>query len=215
MATTPQNLVIELLSDAAIASGLSTPGSVDTEVVHDDVGLPYIRGTVIHGLLRDSWLSMRHHFPDLEEVARDLLGQEGDHSTTGAVLRVGDALLPWEVRQWAHYAVHRENNRNPLRPQLILKSLTDVRRQTAQSRETGGPDEHTLRATRVVLRGLSFYAPLQWLAGEPPPKTVQCLALCALGTRHLGLGRNRGLGFACVTLDALLERTQEVAGGDE
>lgn len=204
----PKSLTIMLLSDTTFGRGEGTAGEVDVEVEHDKDGLPFIGGKVIHGLLRETWLSMRPAFPNLEQAATQVLGPEADLQET-ALLRIGDALLPDDVRQWVCYAVNRQ--REALRTKQILNSLTDTRRQTAQSRRTGAPEETTLRASRVVLRKTVFFASLTWF--RPPDKNhLQVLALCVLGTRHGGLGRNRGRGFLQITLDPDLQRTRAWAG---
>jgi len=204
----PQTLIVELLSDTTFARGEGTAGVVDVEVDHDDLGLPLVRGKRLHGLLRDGWLSMRPHFPDLADAACRVLGEEADLDER-SILRIGDGALPEDVRNWVRYAVGRK--RYPLRPEQVLSTLTDIRRQTAVSRRTGAPEETTLRSSRVVLRGVSFTSPLHWLA-EPGDAEVRCLALCVLATRHAGWQRNRGRGFLRVTLDGKLEATHWAAG---
>lgn len=204
----PRTLVVELLSDTTFASGEGTAGAVDVEIDHDEIGLPVVRAKRLHGLLRDGWLSLRDHFADLTAAASRVLGEEADLAEQ-TVLRLGDALLPADVRAWAAHAVGRE--RHPLRPEQVLATLTDVRRQTAVSRATGAPEDKTLRSSRVVLRGLSFTAPLHWLT-EPGTGEERCLALCALAVRHGGLQRNRGRGFLRLTLDGDLEGTRRRAG---
>ena len=204
----PKNITIRLLSDTTFGRGEGTAGEVDVEVEHDQDGLPFIGGKVLHGLLRDTWLSMQDCFPGLISAAECVLGQEAELAE-GAVLKIRDAVLPDDVRAWVRYAVHRKTDR--LSPQQILRSLTDVRRQTAQSRETGAPEQTTLRASRVVVRGITFAAPLEWRR-TPTSDEQQVLALCALGTRHGGLGRSRGRGFFQMTLDEDVESTQKLAG---
>ena len=204
----PQTLVIELLSDTTFARGEGTAGIVDVEVDHDDLGLPLLRGKRLRGLLRDAWLSMRVHFPELSEAACRVLGEEADLNEQ-SILRIGDGTLPDDVRSWACYAVGRESH--PLRPEQVLATLTDVRRQTAVSRATGAPEETTLRSSRVVLRGVQFVASLHWLM-EPGRNEIRCLALCALALRQGGWQRNRGRGFLRVTIDGNLQTTRQAAG---
>lgn len=206
----PQTLVIELLSDTTFARGEGTAGVVDVEVDHDDLGLPVVREKRLHGLLRDVWLSMQARFPELAEAACLVLGEEADLDER-SILRIGDGNLPEEVRTWVRYAVGRDRKEHPLRPEQVLTTLTDVRRQTAVSRATGAPEETTLRSSRVVLRGVRFTASLYWLA-EPRHNEVRCLALCALALRHGGWQRNRGRGFLRVTLDGNLATTRQAAG---
>jgi hypothetical protein len=208
MNSPPESLTVELLSDTTFGRGEGTAGAVDVEVDHDACGLPFIHGKVLRGLLRDAWLSMRHHFPELAEAARQVLDSEGDLGDA-AILRVGNGLLPEDVRAWVRYAVGRAED--PLRPEQVLSTLAAVRRQAAQSRLTGAAEEASLRCSRVVLRGLTFEAPLTWLAA-PDPGHLQCLALCALGVRHAGLGRNRGRGFVRLTLDGDEAGTRRAAG---
>ena len=211
--TKPKTLTICLLSDTTFGRGEGTAGEVDVEVEHDKDGLPFIGGKVLHGLLRDTWLSLSDAFENLEKAAALVLGQEATlNPGEDAILEIKDAVLPDDVQAWARYAVRRKED--ALRPEQILKSLTDIRRQTAQSRVTGAPEETTLRASRVVIRGVTFHAPLNWLR-DPKPEEKQVLALCALGTRHGGLGRNRGRGFLQITLDGKLENTQAAARSGE
>jgi hypothetical protein len=204
----PDRLTVELLSDTTFGRGEGTAGAVDVEVDHDAFGLPFVHGTVLRGLLRDAWLSMRRQFPELAEAARQVLGTDGDLADS-AILRVGVGRLPEEVRAWVRYAVERAEE--PLRPEQVLQTLTAVRRQTAQSRLTGAAEETSPRSSRVVLRGLTFEAPLTWLAA-PGPQHLQCLALCALAVRHAGLGRNRGRGFVRLALDGDEAGTRQAAG---
>ena len=207
----PENITITLLSDTTFGRGEGTVGEVDVEVEHDKDGLPFIGGKVLHGLLRDTWLSMQDCFPNLKEAAKSVLGQEAELAED-AILKIRDAVLPDDVRDWVHYAVHRGTERlERLSPQQILRSLTDIRRQTAQSRETGAPEQTTLRTSRVVVRDITFAALLEWRR-TPTPDEQKVLALCALGIRHGGLGRTRGRGFFQMTLDGDVVTTRQLAG---
>jgi hypothetical protein len=204
----PQRLTFELLSDATFGRGAGTVGEVDVEVEHDISGLPFVSGKLLHGLVRDAWLSMAAPFPELADAGRELLGIAADPGDA-ALLRLGDALLPGDVRAWVRHAVEREHH--PLRPDQVLRTLTDIRRQAAQSRRSGAPEETTLRSARVVLRGLIFEAPLTWLR-EPSAAHLQVLALSVLGVRHGGLGRNRGRGHLRLALDGDPAATRQLAG---
>jgi hypothetical protein len=148
-------------------------------------------------------------FPALQEAAVRVLGKNRalDESCR---LRIGDALLPRAVREAARAAIERQVH--PLSADEILRALTTIRYQTAEERESGAPAETTLRSSRVVLRGLYFDAPLEWLDGYLPRRDeLRVLALCALATRHGGLTRNRGRGHVLVTLDGDLELTRSLA----
>lgn len=207
----PAFLQIELLSDGTFSRGEGTAGVVDTDVERDELGMPFIGGKTVRGLLRDSWLSMSQHFPDLVDAAERVLGRSKavDESCR---LRIGDAVLPAAIAAAVRGAAERDEH--PLAPGAILDGFTSIRYQTAENRETGAPDVAMLRSSRVVLRGFVFEAGLSWLHGyQPEPVDVRLLALCALATRHGGLLRNRGRGHIRMTLDGDLETTRRLARG--
>lgn len=205
----PECLVIELLSDTTFGRGEGTPGAVDVEVEHDAYGLPMVGGKALRGLLRDSWLSMQEHFPDLQAAGCRVLGPHGDLEET-AILRIGDATIEESARAFFVSATERQHH--PLAPETILAALTEIRAQTSEERTSGAPARTTLRSTRVVLRGLKLVAPLSWLS-VPDSQDTQCLALAALATRHGGLARNRGRGHLRITIDGDLEGTRSLARG--
>lgn len=203
----PERLVIELLSDTTFGRGEGTPGMVDVEVEHDIYGLPMLGGKALRGLLRDSWLSMQEHFPELHSAGRRVLGPHGDLEET-AILRIGDGMIEESARAFFIAATEREPH--PLAPEAILAALTEIRSQTSEERASGAPARTTLRSSRIVVRGLNLVAPLSWLQ-PPDPQDCECLALAAIATRHGGLGRNRGRGHLRITIDGDLERTRMVA----
>lgn len=209
----PSFLQIELLSDATFSRGERAVGVVHTEVERDDLGMPFIGGKTLRGLLRDSWLSMSPYFSGLAEAAERVLGrsQAVDESCR---LRIGDAVLPATIRATVRRAVKRgeDHGEHPLPSGAVLDGFTSIRYQTAEDRETGAPDVTTLRSSRVVLRGFMFEAGLSWLDGyQPTAADVRLLALCALSTRHGGLLRNRGRGHIRMTLDGNIEATRKYA----
>jgi hypothetical protein len=211
--TSPSTLQIELLSDATFSRGEGTAGVVDTEVEHDEFGMPFIGGKTIRGLLRDSWLSMHGHFPDLAAAAERVFGRSQSLDEK-CRLRIGDARLPAAVRDTIRDAVGPEPGKGRLMPDVILAGFTSIRYQTAEDRETGAPEATTLRSSRVVLRGFVFESRLSWLNGyEPNPDDRRILAMCVLVTRHSGLLRNRGRGHIRMTLDGDLDRTRQYVEG--
>ena len=190
------HIMVELLSDTCFSRGEGTPGAVDVEIEHDELGLPYLSGKTMRGLIRDTWLSIARSFEELHEAGLRVWGPVGDLDET-SILRFGDAQLDASVRDWITWAEKRTHA--PISPQAVLEALTDVRSQTSEERKTGAPAETTLRSIRVALRGLKFSAPISWM-DAPREADLKCLALSVLGTRHAGLGRNRGRGFVRLLL---------------
>ncbi|MGV9169892.1 MAG: hypothetical protein ACOC38_08150, partial [Promethearchaeia archaeon] len=154
----PKSIEIKLLSNTTFGGVHGTAGGVNACANYDSLGLPIVSGKTIHGLLKDSWLKVADKFPELNENANRILGYEAVLSET-AILRVGDARLPDEVREWVEYALHRRNH--PLTKQEILNSLTTVRTQTAVSRESGSYEEETLRTTQAPVAAATSQG-LEW-----------------------------------------------------
>jgi len=208
---TPSFLEIEFLSETTFSQGRGSAGVVDIEVEHDELGLPFVGGKTLRGLLRDTWLSMQNVFPELQDAGLRVFGPAQDIEER-AILRFGDAALDPKIRQWVKAALTRKVY--PLSKREILASLTEIRWQTAEDRETGAPEETTLRAVRIVIRGVKLRAPLFWLE-TPKTEDLRVLALTLLATRHGGLSRHRGRGHLSFTLNGDLELTRKLAQGEE
>lgn len=205
--TIPDQITIDLLSDTTFSIGESTPGSVDIEIEHDELGLPYLSGKTLRGLIRDSWLTMSGCFPELYEAGLRVWGPVGDLAEI-SILRFGDAQVDALVREWIAWAEHRDHH--PLWSLAVLEALTDTRIQTSEERSTGAPAETTLRSVRVALRTLRLSSPVAWIS-QPKLEDLRCLALSVLGVRHAGLGRNRGRGFVRLLLNGDPDLTKALA----
>lgn len=202
---------LELLSDTTFSRGEGTAGVVDIEVEHDELGLPFLGGKALRGLLHDSWLSMRHCFEALYSSQDRIFGPDA-HMEDKAILRIGNAVVDSETRRWLEAAENRSDDQ--ITSDMVLRALTSIRHQTAEERRTGAPAETTLRSIRVVNRTLRLQAPLYWL-DVPSAKDLRCLSLALLATRHAGLGRNRGRGHIRLTLDNDTKKTIRLAEGEQ
>ena len=130
-----------------------------------------------------------------------------------ARLHVGAAQLPEEFRKvlkdhLKKQAQGRRSNENKLLPHEIHESFTAVRRQTAVDEATGAPEKGSLRSLRVILRNITFLAPLTFTE-KPDDCAKGLLAACALSLRRAGEGRNRGRGRLKVRLLRRLDERYE------
>jgi hypothetical protein len=201
----PEKLHVKLLSDATFSRGEGTAGVVDTEIEHDEHGIPFVGGKTVKGLLRDSWLSMRHCLPSSLKVSGDrVFGPVKDFSDT-CILHISDAVLTEKIYNLLRNATVRKQDK--LSEKNILEAITDIRYQTAEERETGSPAIGTLRSSRVVIRYMTFVSKLTWLSDHVIPGDLKVLAMTAFATRHGGLLRNRGRGYLKITLDGDYDRT--------
>ncbi|HFQ93261.1 MAG TPA: hypothetical protein ENK32_04585 [Anaerolineae bacterium] len=204
-------LRIKLLSEAAFGRGDGVAGYVDQEVEYDAVtGLPFIRGRVVKGLLVEECANILYALPEdrrrpFEAAARFLFGSPGSGLNSQAGMRVGAARLPDDLREAVLYAVREEN----LRPDEVLSALTDLRRQTAVDHTSGVPEDGSLRAMRVLRRGLRLQADVTFVKSLPEDgPELALLGACAAAWRRGGIGRNRGRG----RLEAYLESPERQAG---
>lgn len=214
-------LKIELESDAAFGRGDGVAGKLDAEVQHDQYGLPYLGGKTLKGLLTatcaEVWFALKQSRPELlsewEYHAQRLFGSPGSQIEDAAILHVGDAKLPQDLRA----AIAQEIELKALTRKQVLGTLTTLRRQTAMDPESGAPLKHSLRTVRVILRKTPFVAQLNFL--NPPDREFRDLALlaaCVKAFRRAGSDRNRGRGRLSAELydcypfpEAEIEKTPE------
>lgn len=187
---------LTLLSDATFSRGDGVAGLLDREVEHDKLGLPFLHGRTLKGLLGEEadnilyalnvqsgdWLKTRH----------DLFGKGGSTSESGAIIHYSHAQLPPDLRQVVEQTMNSQENQ--LTRQDILTSLTAVRRQTAVNGD-GIPHDGSLRSMRVILRQTVFTAELTCAQAEGlSAKQLALLAAAVLSLHRAGTGRNRGRG---------------------
>lgn len=190
---TRYSLQMVLKSDAVFGRGDGVPGVTDIEVQHDEWGRPYLGGRSLKGLMVAECAEIiaalpKDHKPRWEASARRLFGIPGSSQESSAIMSVGNAELPSDLRSAIKQAVLASR----ISPDEILESLTALRRLTAIA-DTGIPLEHTLRTVRVVLRETQFQADLVFCE-RPSDDDLALLAACVKALRRVGTGRNRGLG---------------------
>ncbi|MFN3531844.1 MAG: RAMP superfamily CRISPR-associated protein [Candidatus Brocadia sp.] len=228
-------LRIKLLSDALINSGEGFGAIIDSDVVFDDVGLPYIPAKRIKGCLRDaarescemlknaqviSFFNLNKTKDGEYQIIEDVFGGPGRESPAPVYfshLTIDDYE---KNRQWLEYLrdtytkKHTDNHSKEYRTGIltrdsVLATFTTIRQQTAISNE-GVADEHSLRTIRVLKKGIVFYGEIHSLKNDPD--TAKLLALGCLNLRRLGTKRNRGFGeVECKLFDG----TAEVSISDE
>ena len=180
-------IVIRLLSDSCISSGESYNSSIDSDVCYDSYGLPFIPAKRIRGCLREAALELQDFGMDIDVVA--LFGQA---ENSKAAFALGNAKLKdYEsyVEQLERCAKAEYTHR-----QTVLNRFTYVRQQTRIERATGTAEDTSLRAIRVMKKGLEFVADI-----DVQPKYEEMIALCCKNLRSMGMNRTRGMGEVCVT----------------
>lgn len=208
-------LSLKLKSDATFGRGDGVVGLVDAEVEHDELGLPFLRGRALKGLLREECANIlfsleqqgHRQLDEWRSAAEGLFGKPGSSSKDDARMRVGDAVLPEDLRDAVRFALN-DSEEHRLKTSEILESLTAIRRQTAME-ANGAPKENSLRSIRVVLRETEFISELSFDFDPRGTKEFILLGACAASLQRAGLGRNRGRGRIEVRLNEHADITSE------
>lgn len=180
-----------LESDATFGQGDGVAGVVDAEVQHDEYGFPYLAGRTLKGLLVRECAEVLAALPDNDrwkKAAQSLFGRPGSTLEDSALLTIGNAQLPDDLRK----AIALDVQKNKFSAIDVLNSLTNLRQQTAVNDE-GVPKTASLRTTRVILRGTPFEAKLSF-TGKPTEDDLALLSACIKAFRRAGTNSNRGLG---------------------
>ena len=202
-------LRLELLSPALIGSGEGYGAIIDTDIVYDDVGIPYIPSKRVKGCLLDAAKDVQ----DLFELAKideslkieETFGFPGAESSA-PVYFSNLAIKDYKInKDWLKYFLSKETYQDLISKESILKTFTEKRQQTAIN-AAGVAFEHSLRTIRLVKKSTVFYGNV--FIESHDDAIVQTLLLACLNLRRLGTKRNRGFGDVRCTL--LEEENKEV-----
>ena len=188
---------IRLYSDLCSGNGYSYYGTIDSEVEHDDLGLPFIPARRRKGWLREcaKLLSESGLWKESTDPLNYLFGVSGDDSTKG--IRIENAYISGYEQIKVGLKLLQENKeiKKYISPDEVLDLFSDVKAQTRM--ENGVADDNSLRFTRIIHQfspfnkenRLEFIAKVEYPDGQEEKLRQICKAL-----RHIGMNRNRGLG---------------------
>lgn len=178
-------LTMELISDTIVGSAEGYGAIIDTDVVFDDLGIPYIPAKRIKGLLRNNAIEIAGIL-GLDIHIENLFGSKGET----------EKETPIKVSNL--YVDDYSNNREHLFYYLKKSSLvtgdisgffTCMRMQTAMEEENRVARNGSLRTSRVIKKGFTFHGELVF-----DPSFENLMGLACLNTRLIGSMRNRGFG---------------------
>jgi CRISPR-associated protein Csx10 len=215
-------LKILLKSPALVGSGTGFGATIDSDVVFDRLGIPFIPGKRIKGCLRDAAVEVA----DMLELAGKKDATARLTASIAAVFgRIGTrqparVLFPdlriseyQKNRQWLKFFCQDEKFAPFVNPEKILNTFTELRQQTRIDHQ-GVAQDHSLRTIRVLRPGLSFSGAIE--PNGTGEEDFQILGLACLNLRRFGSNRTRGYGaIACPlkngnttldSVDSLLEK---------
>ena len=196
-------ITITTKSYTAIASGEGA-GIIDSDIIYDNLGLPYIPAKRLKGLLRDSSQEILI-FIGIDKA--DILIEE----IFGTELKQGKAVfenayienyenLKTEIEE----LINKNEYKNFLSKSNILSFFTTIRQQTAIDND-GIAKEHSLRTIRVLKPNINFESTIDVVQLSEQAKALLYLAIKNL--RRLGLNRN--MGFGLVECNALIDNVND------
>jgi len=196
-------LKLKLLSDTLIGSGEGWGANIDSDVVFDEFGLPYIPARRIKGSLRESALEVVEMFENSEiNAASDkdiytLFGKPGqDHPSPISFSNL--YLADYQSnREWMDWIIRQHSNY--FSREIVLNTFSSIRQQTSIGDE-GTAKENSLRTLRVLKKDNLFFGNVVF---DPIDNDqLSLLVFSVLNLRHLGTSRNRGLGSVkCCLMD--------------
>ena len=189
-------LEIELLSPTLAGSGVGFGAAIDTDVVFDQMGIPFIPAKRIKGCLRDSaqeiqdMLSMAVIIENPIDIVKTFgsPGKEQPASVYFSNLTIPDYN---RNRDWLRYFVQNDDYRTFVTPERIRETFTEIFQQTSIN-EDGIALEHSLRTIRVLKKGLKFSGSIA--IEQEDEQIINTLKLACLNFQRLGTKRNRGFG---------------------
>lgn len=199
----PISIYVKTFSPLHLGSG-GADIHVDTDVVQDDVGLPYFPAKRLKGLLYESGLEVSEMAEMAEQSGARLIDKEKwdtlfQRGRGGAQqLVVSNLYLENYDVLHADLSYLQKTCPSVFRPAYVLDQYASVRYQTAINAATGVVEENSLRNMRVLDAGLTFVGEVRILGGDK-----DCLKTLALAVRNLsqcGGKRTRGFGRIACTL---------------
>lgn len=196
------NLNIGLLSDTLIGSGEGWGATIDSDIVFDKYGLPYIPAKRIKGCLRESAVEVLEIF---EKASIGFVSQKEIDSLFGEIGQTESGELSFSNAYIEDYALNKQwvewledKHRSIFSKDTVLNTFTSIRRQTAIKKE--GIKKRTFsKDVKSLNRGLKFSAKME-TSGEIEIEKVDFLSFAARNLRHIGTNRNRGFGLVSCSL---------------
>lgn len=184
-------VTITTKSYTAIASG-GGAGIIDSDVIYDNFGIPFIPAKRLKGLLRDSALEIVNlvQIRNGNNLIEDIFGAE---QKQGKAIFENAYVEKYQSIKTEILALKTDKNfKNFLTRSNILSFYTTTRQQTAID-DNGIAKEHSLRTIRVLKPNIKFEAIIDDSDLSEPAKAVLYLAI--KNFRRLGLNRNVGFGL--------------------
>lgn len=199
---------IQINSPTLVGSGEGFGVLIDSDIVFDDVGLPYIPAKRIKGCLQDSALEVK----EILETAGISIPVEIDKvfGKPGAAEPARVFFSNLFIRQyeenheWLRYFSEHDKFKKYITREAIQNQFTEIRQMT-RIEEDGVASDHSLRTIRFIRKGEIFEGDVHIFgnseSSESNAPVIQILDMSCRNFRRMGTGRNRGFGEISCKLD--------------
>ena len=182
---------IKSLTEIMPGSGESIPGTIDSDVRYDELGLPYMNAKTVKGHLREAMeLILAVTGSRFAGITADGLlgGNDPAGDSRIAKIRVSDMRLSKAVRD----TIQNAEVSGSVTKEEILDSLTRIYVSTKISEKTGTAEAHTLRKYRMLKKGLLFETKIE--AEGLSGKEEELLFMSVRAIQHIGTLKSKGKG---------------------
>lgn len=196
-------IIVETLTDIMPGSGESFPGVADNDSRFDENGLPYMNGKTLKGHLREQ-MERISRLTGSKIKADDLLGSSDFSDEMNGIRDPGSVkkpariflsnlCLPAGVRAEIAKKVQegKTDHEKGFTKEEIQDSLSFVYTSTKID-ENGIAQDHSLRKSRMIRKGLTFTADL--FAEDLTDEEYRLLDMSVRAIQHIGTYKSKGKG---------------------
>lgn len=192
-------LEIKLLSHTLPGSGNGIGTEINSDVVFDEFGIPYIPGKRIKGCLRDSACEIVEIAPQNLELETSLVekifGKTGGLESPGIIVKNFYLEDYEDNKNWLNYLISKEDSSITVER---VKEFFTIKRTATSINKDGVAEEKSLRRFRYLKKGLKFSGEKGLkFSGEIILEDLECLNLLSFACanfRRMGSQRTRGAG---------------------
>jgi len=195
-------LKVSFKSPALIGSGEGFGAIIDSDIVFDEIGIPYIPAKRIKGCLRDSAEEVKDMFKiaEIDKISIDMktFGEKGRESDKSSPVYFSNLVIENynQNRLWLEYFLDTNKYNAFLSKDYILETFTQIRQQTKIDPDTGIAFKNSLRTIRLLDKGSEFYGDIYINTSDKDnaDKILNTIILACMNFRCMGTQRNRGFG---------------------
>lgn len=187
---------IEVMSPLHLNSGKANV-NIDSDIVHDAMGVPYFPAKRLRGLLYESAVELWEMVACTDKAFSSQLIEElfNRVENSSVTLLIHDFHLDEgadyqkKVEEWAYLS---DKYPEIVTQESVLKQYTSIRFRTRINPETGTAADMSLRNVRVLDAGKKFIGKIEILGANE--QHLALLELALFNLTRAGMNRNRGLG---------------------